>query len=133
MIGLSRKDQISFQRELDWFISRSDGADRATIYMILHAKWLKLKQFNPNQPRDEIGRWTETGAGDQTGTDLGGLLQLAGSFPMGILLADYATGNGRICVYDFGHFRIVVPGPTHRCQDRVFLPNTTHGYLLNDN
>jgi hypothetical protein len=101
-------------------------------------------KYSPDQPRDELGRWTSgansvgdaavANSGDNslaTGEDERTRLAQAG---FGTLLAEIPVPGGRRCVYNFGSYSVVVPGPTNfQCQPTVHWSGVVHGRLLNDN
>jgi hypothetical protein len=102
-----------------------------------HELWLFEQKYNPDQPRDDQGRWTTYGNGSRPPQAEGGespenmKIAQAG---FGTLIAQIPVPGGRRCVYNFGSYNVVVPGPTNLpCQPMVHWSGVVHGRLLNDN
>ncbi|MCK9917792.1 hypothetical protein MXD81_52505 [Microbacteriaceae bacterium K1510] len=115
------------------------AAVRLERTMYRHARTLKYG-YNPNRPRVPAGdptggQWTGVGArssGDPR-EDTGQRTRVA-QVQFGRLVAEIPISGGRNCVYNFGSFSVVVPGPARmRCPATSPLAGTTHGRLLNDN
>jgi len=108
---------------------------RLTLAIDLAAKQLRgqNKLFNPDQPRDDHGRWMGGGdPGSSTSNSRG--QQVASGYEWGSLVAEFMTGVGRRCIYRFDYGLVAIPGPTYgRCWDSVLSSAATHGTLLNDN
>jgi hypothetical protein len=92
--------------------------------------------YHPDQPRVPAGnpgggQWTDEGVGDSSGAKKPTRTVQAG---FGVLTAEIPLARGRNCVYNFGSFSVVVPGPVNfSCPPTSPLAGTTHGRLLNDN
>jgi hypothetical protein len=102
-----------------------DGCGRGALAAAEQKVWQWTgrieNKYNPEQPRVPAGN-----------SDGGQWTQIASGF--GILLTEIPVPGGRRCVYNFGAFRVVVPGPINfQCPLLMPLAGTTHGYLLNDN
>jgi len=114
-----------------------------------HERWLFEEKygFNPDQPRDELGRWTSgaNNVGDSAVASSGNdslattgdaesqrtRLAQAG---FGTLITQFEVPGGRRCVYNFGSYSVVVSGPTNfLCSPTVHWSGVVHGRLLNDN
>ena len=93
--------------------------------------------FNPDQSRDELGRWTDGGEArpaprTQKPSAPGNTVVAQVGF--GRLIAEIPVRGGRYCVYNFGSYSIIAPGAVNlRCSARVPSSAVTHGRLLNDN
>ena len=100
--------------------------------------------FNPDQPRDEQGRWTDgansvgdAAAGDSSDESLpaDAPVQLA-QYNFGTLVGQSRIrGGGSMCFYRFSFGTIMAPGPTNlSCPPWVTAAGVSHGKLIaNDN
>ncbi len=103
------------------------------------------RKYSPDQPRLPAGQsgggqWTGGGValtsdfGSLIGPEGGGEALSFASYTWGRLIAEFETGFGRRCVYQFDFGAIVMPGPIiGRCWDRMLPSGASHGYFLNDN
>jgi hypothetical protein len=95
--------------------------------------------FNPDQPRDDHGRWTDTDGDADTSDaaaqgDVSAEAIRIAQAGFGTLIAEIPVPGGRRCVYGFVSVRVVVPGPiSFPCAPRAHWSAVTHGTLLNDN
>jgi hypothetical protein len=94
--------------------------------------WEEKAGFDPDQPRDDHGRWTDTVGGGGAARRSPRDVVAQGDF--GVLIAEIPVAGGRRCVYKFPAISIVVPGPTNfACTATAHWSAVTHGRLLNDN
>jgi len=133
-----RHDAHRFLRP-DWRRFVVPGSELAAHYESIEQK------YRPDQARVPAGnagggQWTDEGAAGRgigstsrssNGADRQTRIAQAG---FGRLVAEIPVSGGRNCVYNFGTFLVVVPGPANfRCMALMPLAGTTHGGLLNDN
>ena len=100
------------------------------------------RKYSPDQPRvpagnRDGGQWT-SGARDANSPSGAGANSQESTRVVqagfGHLVAEIPVPGGRRCVYNFGTFSVVAPGPTNfPCPVLVPWSAVTHGQLLNDN
>jgi hypothetical protein len=106
---------------------------RIQFSFLLFARLYRKAGFNRDQPRDELGRWTGTGADRNTGNTLApdDRIVVAG-YSWGLLIAQSPAGLGALkCFYQFSFGVVVVDGPVlGGCP--AFVPSSavTHGRLI---
>lgn len=127
----TRLDAHRFLRP-DWRRFVVPGSELAAYYESIEQK------YRPDQARVPAGgQWTdEGGTGGRANRDTDGANQRTriAQAGFGRLVAEIPVPGGRNCVYNFGSFSVVVPGPARfRCMVLMPLAGTTHGGLLNDN
>lgn len=106
------------------------------------------RRYAPEQPRDDLGRWTSGGGAPGPAALAGAIdaavnaltsafgepIDVADNYSWGDLIADFKTGSGRRCVYKFDFATIVVPGSDNfPCTAKVLSSAASHGRFLNDN
>ena len=109
----------------------------ATLDLKLELLGRAIKAYNPDQPRDELGRWTDGGEAQPAPLtqkpSAQGTIRVA-QVGFGRLIAEIPVPGGRRCVYSFGSFGVVVPGSANfRCSARIHFSGAAHGQLFNDN
>ena len=122
----------------DWRRHVKNVSELAAYYESIERK------YRPDQARVPAGdpgggQWTDeggAGGGDvnrsRNGTSVA--RQRVAQAGFGRLIAEIPVPGGRNCVYNYGTFSVVVPGPARfRCLVLMPLAGTTHGRLLNDN
>jgi hypothetical protein len=98
--------------------------------------------FNPDQPRDEMGRWTDVGGdGDAAAADSSDAavpadqpVQLA-QYSLGTLIGQSRIfGGGWMCFYKFSFGTVMVRGANLGCSSFMPAAGVSHGTLIsNDN
>lgn len=116
------------QKSITW----NRAALRVQFSFALFARLYLKAGFDPDQSRDEQGRWAgvEGNAPDTTPEASGNLVVAQYSF--GTLIAQSPAISGRRqCFYQFSFGVVVVPGPSRlNCPGMVPSSAVTHGILI---
>jgi len=124
----TRPDAHRFTKA-DWRRFTKPGSELEAFYDRFE---LKYRSDQPRVPagNPDGGQWTSEGGGGRSAEQPRRTSQVE----FGILVAEIPLVRGRLCVYQFGNLRVVVPGPTNfHCPASTPMAGTTHGQILNDN
>jgi hypothetical protein len=104
------------------------AALRVQVSFLRFVSLYRKAGFDPDQPRDRQGRWTDTGA-DQADLDVS-IVEVQYSF--GKLIGQTpAVLGARVCFYQFSFGIVAVQGPMlGDCPGNVPSSAVTHGRLL---